>query len=211
MTVVRESLAFDDEEQRPRDPSATADGGSRAIDLLAAERAVGDLLRALGEDPSNEHMAETPRRVAAAYAELLTPAPFAMTTFPNDEEYDEVVLARDIPFQSLCEHHMMPFKGVAHVGYLPASRIVGLSKLARVVDSFARGFQVQERLTMQVADALQTSLDPLAVGVVIAAEHQCMTARGIRAQGSMTVTSSLRGLFRTNPSARREFLALTRS
>ena len=121
--------------------------GGADIDLAAAERAVADLLVALGQDPDDEHTRETPRRVAAAYAEMLTPRSFNLTTFPNDEGYDELVLARDIPFHSLCQHHMLPFKGVAHVGYLPGDRILGLSKLARVVELFARGLQVQERLT----------------------------------------------------------------
>ena len=126
--------------------------GGREIDLEAAERAVAELLAALGQDPRDPHTRDTPRRVAAAYAEMLTPRPFNPTTFPNDEGYDELVLARDIPFHSLCQHHMLPFKGVAHLGYLPGDRILGLSKLARVVELFARGLQVQERLTKQVAD-----------------------------------------------------------
>src|SRR5437868_5657461 len=120
-----------------------------AVDLDGAERAVHDLLVALGRDPSNPHLADTPRRVAAAYRELLTPRPFNLTTFPNDEGYDELVLAKSIPFHSLCEHHLLPFTGVAHVGYLPAGRILGLSKLARVVEHCARELQVQERLTQQ--------------------------------------------------------------
>ena len=124
------------------------------VDLPAAERAVRDLLLALGRDPSSPHLTDTPRRVATSFAEMLTPREFDLTTFPNDEHYDELVLARDIPVQSLCEHHMLPFTGVAHVGYLPGERILGLSKLARVVELFARDLQVQERLTAQVADAL---------------------------------------------------------
>ena len=134
------------------------------IDLPAAQRAVADLLTALGRDPQSAHLAETPRRVANAYAEMLTPREFELTTFPNDEGYDELVLAKDIPVQSLCEHHLLPFQGVAHVGYLPGDRILGLSKLARVVELFARDFQVQERLTKQVADWLQDHLDPKGVG-----------------------------------------------
>jgi GTP cyclohydrolase I len=179
------------------------------IDLPAAERAVADLLVALGRDPQNAHLADTPRRVANAYAEMLTPREFELTTFPNDEGYDELVLAKDIPVQSLCEHHLLPFTGVAHVGYLPGDRILGLSKLARVVELFARDFQVQERLTKQVADWLQDHLDPKGVGVVIEAEHQCMSLRGVRAMGSRTVTSSLHGILRDNPSSRQEFFALT--
>ena len=183
--------------------------GRADIDLPAAERAVADLLRALGRDPDSAHLADTPRRVANAYAEMLTPREFALTTFPNDEGYDELVLAKDIPVQSLCEHHLLPFQGVAHVGYLPGDRILGLSKLARVVELFARDFQVQERLTKQVADWLQGHLAPKGVGVVIEAEHQCMSLRGVRAVGSRTVTSSLHGVLRDNLSSRQEFFALT--
>jgi len=183
--------------------------GRAEIDLPAAERAVADLLIALGRDPRSAHLADTPRRVAHAYAEMLTPREFELTTFPNDEGYDELVLARDIPVQSFCEHHMLPFQGVAHVGYLPGDRILGLSKLARVVELFARDLQVQERLTKQVADWLQDQLSPKGVGVVIEAEHLCMSLRGVRAAGSRTVTSSLQGMLRDNPSSRQEFFALT--
>jgi GTP cyclohydrolase IA len=180
------------------------------IDLGAAEIALRALLVALGQDPDAERLLETPRRVARAYAELLTPLPFELTTFPNDEGYEELVVARDIPFQSLCEHHMLPFHGVAHVGYLPDQRIVGLSKLARVVDKFARGLQVQERLTKQVADWLQQNLCPRGVGVVIESQHQCMTLRGVRAHDSRTITSALHGHLRDDAAARLEFFALTR-
>ena len=183
--------------------------GRAEIDLPAAQRAVADLLKALGRDPHSPHLADTPRRVANAYAEMLTPREFALTTFPNDEGYDELVLAKDIPVQSLCEHHLLPFEGVAHVGYLPGERILGLSKLARVVELFARDLQVQERLTKQVADWLQDHLNPKGVGVVIEAEHQCMSLRGVRAVGSRTVTSSLQGILRDNASSRQEFFALT--
>src|SRR4029078_9021836 len=145
--------------------------GEPEIDLDAAQRAVQDLLVALGQDLDDEHGRDTPRRVAAAYAELLTPSQFNLTTFPNDEQYDELVVARDIPFHSLCQHHLLPFTGVAHVGYLPGDRILGLSKLARGVEKVARGLQVQERLTQQVADWLQEHLDPKGVGVVMEAEH----------------------------------------
>jgi len=179
------------------------------IDLDAAERAVADLLVALGQDTSDEHTSDTPRRTATAYAELLTARPFNLTTFPNDEGYDELVLVREIPFHSLCQHHLLPFTGVAHVGYLPGERILGLSKLARVVELFARGLQVQERLTKQVADWLQQQLAPKGVGVVIEAEHLCMTLRGIHASGSRTVTSALHGTLRVDPRSRAEFLALT--
>ncbi|HEY3470666.1 MAG TPA: GTP cyclohydrolase I FolE [Amycolatopsis sp.] len=180
-----------------------------AMDLRAAERAVADLLRALGKDPGSEHLHDTPRRVANAYAEMLRPRDFQLTTFPNDEGYDELVLAKSIPVQSLCEHHLLPFRGVAHVGYLPGERILGLSKLARVVELFARDLQVQERLTKQVADWLQEHLAPKGVGVVIEAEHLCMSLRGVRASGALTVTSSLHGMLREEPKTRQEFFALT--
>jgi GTP cyclohydrolase I len=183
-------------------------GRSPAVDLVRAERAVAELLAALGQDPTSEELAETPRRVAASYAELLTPAPFTLTSFPNDEGYDELILARAIPFASLCQHHLLPFTGLAHVGYLPAERILGLSKLARVVELFARRLQVQERLTTHVADWLQTHLQPKGVGVVLEAEHLCMSLRGVRAAGARTVTSALHGLLRTDPRSRQEFLAL---
>jgi GTP cyclohydrolase I len=184
-------------------------GRSPAVDLVRAERAVAELLAALGQDPTSEELAETPRRVAASYAELLTPAPFTLTTFPNDEGYDELVLARAIPFASLCQHHLLPFTGLAHVGYLPAERILGLSKLARVVELFARRLQVQERLTTQVADWLQAHLEPKGVGVLLEAEHLCMSLRGVRAAGARTVTSALHGLLRTDAGSRQEFLAFT--
>lgn len=179
-------------------------------DLVAAEQAVADLLWALGRDPATEHLADTPRRVATAYQELLTPRDFDLTTFDNDAGYDELVLARDIPLTSLCEHHLLPFRGVAHVAYLPGERILGLSKLARVVELFARDLQVQERLTMQIADWLDTHLQPRGIGVVIEAEHLCMSMRGVQAAGTRTVTSAVRGLLRDRESARREFLDLIR-
>lgn len=194
-----------------------ADAGDRplrlvkpsSVDELAAERAVADLLLALGQDLDDEHTAETPRRVAAAFRELLSPRPFNLTTFPNDEGYDELVVARDIPFHSLCQHHLLPFKGVAHVGYLPGDRVVGLSKLARVVELFARRLQVQERLTKQIADCLQEHLQPKGVGVVLEAEHLCMSLRGVQAHGSITTTSALQGLLRDDARSRAEFFALT--
>jgi GTP cyclohydrolase I len=182
--------------------------GRGEIDLAAAEQAVASLLIALGKDPAGDHLTDTPRRVARSYAELLTPPEFDFTTFPNDEGYDELVLARSIPVNSLCEHHLLPFHGVAHVGYLPGDRILGLSKLARVVEFFARDLQVQERLTKQIADWLQERLAPKGVGVVIEAEHLCMSLRGVRATGSDTVTSALHGLLRDSPVSRQEFFAL---
>jgi GTP cyclohydrolase I len=183
--------------------------GRVVADSGAVERAVADLLAALGKDPTDEHLAETPRRVADAYRELLTPREFDLTTFPNDEHYDELVLARGIPFYSLCEHHLLPFHGVAHVGYLPGDRILGLSKLARLVELFSRDLQVQERLTKQVADWLRDHVAPKGVGVVIQAEHMCMTLRGVQATGSRTVTSTMHGVLREDARCRAEFLALT--
>jgi GTP cyclohydrolase I len=170
------------------------------MDLDRARSAVAELLEALDIDLSIESLSETPRRVAAAYAELLTPQPFAATTFPNDEGYDE---------HSLCEHHLIPFVGYAHVAYLPDDRIVGLSKLARVVEHFARRLQVQERMTVQIADWLEDELAPKGVGVVLDAEHFCMTIRGVHKPGARTTTSALRGHVRNDPRTRAEFLALT--
>ena len=178
------------------------------VDLRAAASAVRSLLVALGQDPDSEHLRDTPARVASAYAELMVPREFDLTTFANEEGYDELVVARDIPMHSLCEHHLLPFQGVAHVAYLPGSRILGLSKLARVVELFARGLQVQERLTKQVADWLQEHLEPRGVGVVIEAEHLCMSMRGVRATGSRTITSAVHGALREDPRSRQEFFAL---
>src|SRR4051794_32452874 len=180
------------------------------IDRPRAEAAVSDLLEALGVDLAVEGLRDTPRRVAAAYAELLTPQPFSVTTFPNEEAYDELVVARDIPFHSLCEHHLLPFFGVAHVAYLPGERILGLSKLARVVELFARRLQVQERLTMQIARWLEDQLAPRGVGVVLEAEHLCMSLRGVRKPGTRTVTSALLGMVRDEARTRQEFLSLVR-
>ena len=180
------------------------------VDLEAAEEAAVALLTALGQPLGTPHMAETPRRLAAAYAELLTAKPFEFTTFPNTEDYDELVLVQDIPVRSVCEHHMLPFNGVAHVGYLPGERILGLSKFARLVGFFASRAQTQERLTKQVAEHLQTHLAPRGVGVVIEAEHTCMSLRGVRAPGTRTVTSARLGTLRSDPSSRVEFLSLTR-
>jgi GTP cyclohydrolase I len=181
----------------------------RDIDHPAVERAARDLLRALGADVDAQALEETPRRVADAYAELLTPQPFRATTFPNDEGYDELIVARAIPFHSLCMHHLLPFHGVAHIGYLPGDRIIGLSKLGRVVEFFARDLQIQERLTTQIAGWLQHELEPTGVGVVVEAEHLCMSLRGVQKMGAKTVTSALHGLVRDDPRTRQEFLALT--
>lgn len=186
-----------------------ADATYRDIDLEALRRAAEDLLRALGADLEDEELRETPRRVADALAELLTPRPFHATTFPNDGGYDELIVVKSIPFHSLCVHHLLPFHGVAHVGYLPGERLIGLSKLGRVVDLFARDLQVQERLTTQIADWLERELQPKGVGVVLEAEHQCMSLRGVQKVGSKTVTSALHGLVRSDARTRQEFLALT--
>lgn len=191
--------------------ASAAPGQAPVVDEAAAARAVRDLLRALGHDPAAESLQDTPRRVAAAFAEMLAPRAFDLTTFPNDEGYDELVVARGIPFQSLCEHHLLPFTGVAHVAYSPSDRILGLSKLARVVEHFSRRLQVQERLTQQVAGWLRDSLAPRGVGVVLEATHLCMSLRGVRAQGSTTVTSALLGSLRDDPRTRAEFFALVRS
>ena len=181
----------------------------RGIDLDAAERAASDLLCALGISTDNETMRATPGRMVRAYAELFGLSAFDMTTFPNDEGYDELVLVREIPMRSVCEHHLLPFVGVAHVGYLPGARILGLSKLARLVAHFASRPQVQERLTKQIADCLDEHLQPRGVGVVIEAEHTCMTLRGVRAPGSSTVTSTMLGVLRDDPRSRQEFFALS--
>jgi GTP cyclohydrolase I len=185
--------------------------GVHVPDTVAAEKAAGRFLAALGVDVTAEGLRDTPRRMAWAYAEMLAPRPFELTTFPNDENYDELVLARALPVQSICEHHLLPFVGVAHVGYLPRERIIGLSKLARVVELFARRLQVQERLTRQVADWLHENLRPRGVGVVIEAEHLCMALRGVRAGGATTVTSTMLGQLRDDGRARTEFLDLVRT
>jgi GTP cyclohydrolase I len=188
---------------------ATDEAPHRRIDRESVERAAADLLRALGADLDAEPLQETPRRVADAYVELLTPQPFRATTFPNDDDYDQLVVARSIPFHSLCMHHLLPFHGVAHIGYLPGERIIGLSKLGRVVEYFGRDLQIQERLTTQIADWLQRELEPKGVGVVLEAEHLCMSLRGVQKLGAKTVTSALHGLVRDDARTRQEFLALT--
>lgn len=181
------------------------------VDLTAAEEAAAAFLKALGVDLDDPTRARTPARMARGYAELLQPREFTLTTFPNTEGYDELVVARRIPFVSLCEHHMFPFMGFATVAYLPGERILGLSKLARVVELHARRPQVQERLTTQIARWLQDHLAPRGVGVVLDAEHLCMTLRGARAGGSRTTTSALLGRLRSDPRSRAEFLALAGS
>ena len=168
------------------------------------------MLAALGLPVDSPDLLETPRRLVHAYAEMLEPPEFDSTTFDNSAGYDELVLVTDIPVHSLCEHHLLPFTGVAHVGYLPGTRILGLSKFARTVEFFARRAQTQERLTTEIAEHLTERLDPLGVGVVIEAEHSCMTLRGARAGGARTVTAALHGRLREDPKTRAEFLSLTR-
>ena len=180
------------------------------FDRARAVAAATELLEALGADLERGSLAQTPERMVDSYIEQLTPQPFRATTFPNDGGYDELVVARDITFHSLCEHHLLPFVGVAHVAYLPGERIVGLSKLARVVEYYARALQVQERLTTQIAGWLERELHPRGVGVVLEAEHMCMTLRGVQKPGTKTVTSALLGLVRDDPRTRQEFLTLTR-
>ncbi len=187
-------------------PARRAERGPR--DLAAAERAAAALLAALGVDASSESMARTPARMARAYDELLTAREFDLITFPNDEGYEQLVIEREIPFRSVCEHHFLPFVGLAYLCYLPGERILGLSKLARVVELFAHRPQVQERLTQQVANWLNDQLRPKGVGVVLIAEHLCLTLRGARAAGSTTVTSALHGLLLDDARAREEFHAL---
>ncbi|MDX6684370.1 MAG: cyclohydrolase [Baekduia sp.] len=157
--------------------------GEARPDVAGATAAARELLLALVDDLDDESLRETPRRMAAALAEMLTPLQFEATTFPNDGGYDELVVAQSIPFHSLCEHHLLPFHGVAHIGYLPGARIIGLSKLGRVVDLFARRLQVQERMTVQIAEWLAEQLSPKGIGVVLEAEHLCMSLRGVSKPG----------------------------
>jgi GTP cyclohydrolase IA len=178
------------------------------FDLPAAEQAALDLLRAIGADVGRPELRGTPRRVAASFAELVTPAEFAATSFPNEEHYDELVLVRDIPFHTLCMHHLLPFHGQGHVAYLPRERIIGISKLARVVEKFARDLQLQERLTVQIADWLEAELRPQGVAVVLSAEHTCMTIRGVLKPGTRTVTSALRGSLADDTGTRQELFSL---
>lgn len=181
------------------------------VDLEAIEGAVRTILRAVGEDPDRPGLLDTPRRVARMYEEMFAglhkdPARHLQVTFP--EEYDEMVLVRDIEFTSMCEHHLLPFSGVAHVAYIPKGCVTGLSKLARVVEEVARRPQVQERMTHMIADLIEQELHTKGVAVVIAAEHSCMSIRGVHKPGAKTVTSALRGLFKSNQSSRAEVMAL---
>ncbi|MBX5491587.1 MAG: GTP cyclohydrolase I FolE [Chloroflexi bacterium] len=181
------------------------------MDGPAIEAAVRTLLRAIGEDPDREGLRATPRRIAEMYAEIfagLHVDPAALLDVTYDESHHEMVILRDVQFTSMCEHHLVPFYGVAHIGYIPRGRIVGISKLARAVDALARRPQVQERLTSQIADLLMERLRPLGVGVVLLAEHQCMIMRGVRKPGSKVITSANRGIFRERQATRLEFLSL---
>jgi GTP cyclohydrolase I len=180
------------------------------VDTGAAEDAIADFLRAFGVDLDDPNLSETPRRVAETFAEFLTKPRFRLTTFANGEGYDELIVARNIPFHSLCQHHLLPFVGVAQVAYLPAERILGISKLARLVEMFARELQVQERMTQQIAGWLQDNLHPKGVGVILEAEHMCMTLRGVQKSGSSTVTSALLGAVRDDIRTRDEFLSLAK-
>lgn len=155
--------------------------------------AAADLLVALGQNLDEPDLIDTPRRLVDGLLELITPRPFALTTFANDDEYDELVVVHDIPFVSLCRHHVLPFRGTATVGYLPGERLAGLSKLARVVEQHARSLQVQEQLTVQIAQTLEEQLAPRGVGVVVRAEHLCMSIRGVQAAGASTLTTAFRG------------------
>ena len=182
------------------------------VDLPAIEEAVRSILVAIGEDPQREGLRETPQRVARMYAEIFdgvaTDPGDVVDAFFGDEHYEEIVMVRDIPFYSSCEHHLVPFHGKAHLAYIPHGRVTGLSKLARLIEGFARRPQMQERLTAQVADALMDRLQPLGVMVVVEAEHLCMSMRGVRKPGSVTVTSAVRGTLATNPTTRAEAIAL---
>lgn len=181
------------------------------VDLPRIERAVREILSAVGEDPDRASLVETPARVARMYAELfcgLRADPSRHLKKVFEEKYDELVLVRDISFNSMCEHHLLPFMGIAHVGYLPKGKVVGLSKLARVVEEISKRPQVQERMTHDIADLINAELDAKGVIVVLEATHTCMTIRGITKPGSLTVTSAVRGLFRSNQSSRAEVMSL---
>lgn len=182
-----------------------------SVDIESMKQAVKMILKAIGEDPDRPGLAETPRRVAHMYAEMfsglkLDPSRHLAVTFPED--YDEMVLVRDIPFTSMCEHHLLPFTGVAHVAYLPNGKVTGLSKIARVVEEVSRRPQVQERMTQTIAEMVDVNLATTGVAVVVSAEHSCMSIRGIRKPGTKTITSALRGEFKSNQSTRAEFMSL---
>lgn len=210
-------MTVDADAQAPARSAAPAAGlaevvrPERRIDLRAAERAMSDLLLALGRDPGDPHVADTPKRVARYYRELLEPEAFTLTTFPNDGDYRGMVLVRDIEFTSLCQHHLVPFRGIAQVAYLPGQRVVGLSKLARVVGHFAHDLQTQERMTTQIADFLENRLRADGVAVQLEAEHLCMSMRGVRSATARTTTCARRGLLDTDPTLRAEFHGAVRS
>ena len=193
------------------DLAALRSASAAPVDHARIRRAVREILFAVGEDPDREGLVETPDRVARMYAEVFAglhqdPALHLKKTFT--QQADEMVLVKDIEFASCCEHHLLPFTGKAHIGYLPDGRVVGLSKLARVVDAVARRPQVQEQMTEALAELIMTELRPRGVGVIVEATHSCMTIRGVRKPGSMTITSAVRGLFRTNPPTRAELMSL---
>lgn len=185
-------------------------------DQTAAEAAVKTLLRWAGDDPDREGLRDTPKRVALAYREFFSgydvdPARFLERTFEEAGDYKDMVILRNVAFDSHCEHHLVPIIGIAHVAYIPRERVVGISKLARVVEAFAKRLQIQERLTSQIADAIESTLDPRGVAVLISAQHQCMTTRGVKKPGVAMVTKSMRGIFRDNETIRAEFLSLVRN
>ncbi len=211
MPIPRGSITPHDHSDDAGDASPTSAMPDAKVDIPRIERAVREILLAVGEDPDREGLLKTPNRVARSYGELMAglqddPKRHLKTVFT--ERYDEVVLLRDIEFHSLCEHHLLPFTGKAHVAYLPDGKVVGLSKLARLVEGYARRPQVQERLTGQIADAIMEELNPIGAACVIEATHTCMTIRGAKKHGSIMVTSALRGIFKENPSSRAEMLAL---
>ncbi len=182
-----------------------------AFDRERIEAAVRELLHAIGEDPDREGLRDTPRRIAEGYAEVFAGMhadPAALLRVGFEEGHDEMVILRDIPFFSMCEHHLLPFHGSAHVAYVPRGRVVGISKIARLVDAVARRPQLQERLTSQIADTLIDALEPDGVAVAVQAEHLCMTMRGIKKPGSRMITSAMRGTFQSQPETRTEFLSL---
>ena len=195
-----------------------ADASSGSIDrpsLQDAEKAVRVLIRWAGDDPSREGLIDTPARVARSYREFfagyqVNPREILARTFSEVDGYDEMVVLKDIRFESYCEHHMVPIIGRAHVAYLPEHRVVGISKLARLVDAFAKRLQIQEKMTVQIADALNEVLEPKGVGVILEAAHQCMSTRGVHKSDAAMVTSRMLGSFRTDPSTRREFLSIVR-
>jgi len=184
------------------------------VDKAKIEQAVRTIIKAIGEDPKREGLVGTPRRIAEMYAEVfagLDQDPRELLQVGFEEEHREMVILRDIPFHSMCEHHFLPFYGVAHVGYIPKGRVVGISKIARVIEVLARRPQLQERLTSQIADVINTVLEPAGVGVVLEAAHLCMIMRGVKKPGSLVVTSANRGIFRTRLATREEFITLVRN